>query len=75
MTPTCILALGSHTELATALNAAMACDPMARWDYLFTYGTSWEPLPTPGTPVEPLTALSLPASDASAIRGLRGPIA
>lgn len=70
-TPTCILALGSHTALAIELNTAMACNPMARWDYLFETGECWTDLPTPGSPVDALTALASPLSDASVIAGLR----
>ena len=58
-TPTAVLALGSHTQLAIELNAAMAADVIARLDYLFEYGTSWQPLPTPGYSTPELTVPTL----------------
>jgi hypothetical protein len=37
---------GTATDLAIALDLAMVADDMARWDYLFTTGTSWANLAT-----------------------------
>jgi hypothetical protein len=62
-TPTHLLAQGSHTHLAEALNAAMAADSAARAAYAAIYGEDWAPLHLAGNGTQPpLTAATLARS-------------
>lgn len=67
-TPTCVLALGSFTALALALNLAMECDPAAQERYAATYGEPWSPLPMPGADDELLAIEALACATPSVHR-------